>query len=127
MELEETSENVYTAFVEDEEFILNYMDSPPPSMSIAEYDRDSESALGKLDGMGETFPMVKPMRSPMPGTIQEVFVSAGDIFEEGDQICLLESMKMQQIIRAESHGTVKEVKVSQGEAILDGAVILNYV
>ena len=63
----------------------------------------------------------------MPGTIQEVFVSAGDIFEEGDQICLLESMKMQQIISAESHGTVKEVKVSQGEAILDGAVILNYV
>ena len=127
MELEETSENVYTAFVEDEEFILNYMDSHPPSMSVAEDDRDSESVLGKLDGMGEISPMVKPMRSPMPGTIQEVFVSVGDKFEEGDQICLLESMKMQQIIRAESHGTVKEVKVSQGEAILDGAVILNYV
>jgi len=127
VELEETSENVYTAFVEDEEFILNYMDSAPSSMSVAEDDRDSESVLGKLDGMGEISPMVKPMRSPMPGTIQEVFVSVGDKFEEGDQICLLESMKMQQIIRSESHGTVKEVKVSQGEAILDGAVILNYV
>ena len=47
MELEETSENVYTAFVEDEEFILNYMDSHTPSMSVAEDDRDSESVLGK--------------------------------------------------------------------------------
>ena len=126
VELEETSENVYIAVVDGEEFVLNYMNSIAVGEPIAEDEIDYESVSQKLEG-GKVFSDVKHLKSPMPGTIQEVFVSAGDIFEEGDQICLLESMKMQQIIRAESHGTVKEVKVSQGEAILDGAVILNYV
>ncbi len=126
MELEETSENVYVAVVEGEEFKLNYMDSVAVEKPIAEDESDSASVPQKLEG-GEVFSSPKSLKSPMPGTIQEVLVSVGHTFKKGDQICLLESMKMQQVIRAESDGTVKEIKISVGESILDGAVILNYV
>ena len=126
VELEETSENVYTAVVEGEEFVLNYMDSIAFGRPIAEDESDYESVSQKLEGE-EVSSSVKHLKSPMPGTIQEVLVSVGDSFKKGDQICLLESMKMQQVIRAESDGTVEDIKISVGESILDGAVILNYV
>lgn len=126
MELEETSENVYTAVVEGEEFVLNYMDSIAVGKPIVEDEIDYESVSQKLEG-GKVFSDVKHLKSPMPGTIQEVLVSVGDSFKKGDQICLLESMKMQQVIRAEADGKVEDIKISVGESILDGAVILNYV
>ena len=126
VELEETSENVYTAVVEGEEFVLNYMDSIAFGRTIEEDESDYESVSQKLEG-GEVSSSVKHLKSPMPGTIQEVLVSVGDSFKKGDQICLLESMKMQQVIRAESDGKVEDIKISVGESILDGAVILNYV
>lgn len=129
VELEETSGNVYTAVVEGEEFILSYMDSSSVEKPIAEDESDSEfgpPVPQKLVG-GEVFSSAKSLKSPMPGTIQEILVSVGHTFKKGDQICLLESMKMQQVIRAESDGTVEEIKISVGESILDGAVILNYV
>ena len=126
VELEETSENVYTAVVEGEEFVLNYMDSIGVGKPIAKDESDYESGSQKLEG-GKVFSDVKHLKSPMPGTIQEVLVSVGDSFKKGDQICLLESMKMQQVIRAESDGKVEDIKISVGESILDGAVILNYV
>ena len=126
VELEETSENVYTAVVEGEEFVLNYMDSIAFGRPIAEDESDYESVSQKLEGE-EVSSSVKHLKSPMPGTIQEVLVTVGDSFKKGDQICLLESMKMQQVIRAEADGTVEDIKISVGESILDGAVILNYV
>ena len=126
MELKETSENVYTAVVEGEEFILNYMDSIAVERPIIEEASDSGSVPQKLEG-GEISSGVKYLKSPMPGTIQEVLVSVGDTFKKGDQICLLESMKMQQVIRAESDGTVEEISIALGQSILDGAVILSYV
>ena len=126
MELEETSENVYIAVVDGEEFVLNYMDSIAVGEPIAEDEIGYESVSQKLEG-GKVFSDVKHLKSPMPGTIQEVLVSVGDSFKKGDQICLLESMKMQQVIRAESDGKVEDSKIYVGESILDGAVILNYV
>ena len=126
VELEETSENVYTAVVEGEEFVLNYMDSITFGKPIAGAESDDESVSQKLEGE-EVSSSVKHLKSPMPGTIQELLVSVGDSFKKGDQICLLESMKMQQVIRAESDGTVEDIKISVGESILDGSVILNYV
>jgi biotin carboxyl carrier protein len=126
VELEEVSENTYTAYVEGEEFLLSYMDSRDGSLFTGDFVSDPEPVAQKSDGIGKTNGPIRSLRSPMPGTIQEILVTVGDTFKKGDQICLLESMKMQQVVRAESDGMVEAIKVFAGDSVLDGAVILEY-
>ena len=51
---------------------------------------------------------------PITGKIVSVNVSEGNTVNEGDVICMLESMKMENPIMAMAGGTVTEVKVSSG-------------
>ena len=126
VELGQVSENTYTAYVEGEEFLLSYMDSRNGSSPTDDFVSDSEPVAQEPDGIGKTNDSMQFLRSPMPGTIQEILVIVGDTFKKGDQICLLESMKMQQVVRAESDGMVEAIKVFAGDSVLDGAVILEY-
>ena len=127
VELEETSENTYTAVVQGEEFQLSYVDSRRGS-APTQLDPVSTSELdvAKPDSSGYSNGPVDFLRSPMPGTIQEILVGVGDTIRKGDQICVLESMKMLQKVRAESDGIVKAIRVSAGDSVLHGAVILEY-
>lgn len=59
----------------------------------------------------------KSIMSPMPGAIVEVFVKPGDPVVEGQQLCIIEAMKMQNIIKAEIEGKIKEVNVKSGDAV----------
>ena len=60
----------------------------------------------------------------MPGTVLSILVSVGDYLMIGDDVCLLESMKMQQVLRSDLEGPVKSIVVSVGETILHGDTIL---
>jgi len=59
----------------------------------------------------------------MPGVIISVAVSVGDQVVTGDDICVLEAMKMQQVLRADWSGIVASVNVSAGDQVVDGEVI----
>ena len=66
----------------------------------------------------------KLFTSPMPGVILSVAVSVGDEVVTGDEICVLEAMKMQQMLRADWSGIVRSVHVEAGQQVLDGAPIV---
>ena len=66
---------------------------------------------------------VKIFASPMPGVVISVAVKAGDQVVTGDEICVLEAMKMQQKLRADWSGIVKKIHVQPGEQVKDGAPI----
>lgn len=68
---------------------------------------------------------IKAFRSPMPGVIVSVAVSEGDQVVTGDEVCVLEAMKMQQVLRADWTGIVKKVHVRAGEQVLDGDAIVD--
>lgn len=59
-------------------------------------------------------------RSPMPGTIVDVRVSAGDSISKGAVLVVLEAMKMENEITARANGTVSEVMVAKGAAVGNG-------
>ncbi|NYE06254.1 acetyl-CoA carboxylase biotin carboxyl carrier protein [Bacillus niacini] len=60
----------------------------------------------------------------MAGSVWKVLVQVGDQVEEGQDVVILESMKMEIPIEAEFDGTVKEVKVAEGEFVNEGDVIV---
>jgi acetyl-CoA carboxylase biotin carboxyl carrier protein len=60
----------------------------------------------------------------MAGNVYKVLVKEGDIVNEGEDVVILESMKMEIPISAESQITVKEVRVAEGEFVNEGDVIL---
>lgn len=62
--------------------------------------------------------------SPMPGSIISVAVKEGDQVITGDDVCVLEAMKMQQSLKADWSGIVKKVFVSSGDQVNDGSPII---
>jgi len=60
---------------------------------------------------------------PITGKIIEVKVKEGDEVKEGDVLCLLESMKMENPILAPVDGTVTKVEIAADQTVKPGDVI----
>lgn len=67
----------------------------------------------------------KPMRSPLPGSILKVAVSAGQHVKRGDLLLTLESMKMENSIYAEKNGIVRKIHVQAGQSVMQDDVLLD--
>jgi len=61
--------------------------------------------------------MSAEITAPMPGNIIEIMVKVGDTVSEGDEVIILEAMKMENPIFAPADGTVKEIKVKEKDAV----------
>ena len=60
---------------------------------------------------------------PITGKIINVNVKSGDEVKEGDILCILESMKMENPILAPVNGTITEIKVAVSQVVNPGEVI----
>ena len=60
---------------------------------------------------------------PITGRIISVNASEGSVVNEGDILCLLESMKMENPILAPVGGTVTEIKISEGQVVEAGDLV----
>lgn len=66
----------------------------------------------------------KAVTSPLPGVIISVNVKVGDPIKAGQEVAVLEAMKMENSIEATHDGTVTAVHVSKGDSIPEGAPIV---
>ena len=67
------------------------------------------------------------LKAPMPGLVVAVPVSEGQVVEKGQILVILESMKMQNELRASRTGKVERVKVKPGESVEQKQTLLSVV
>jgi propionyl-CoA carboxylase alpha chain len=68
----------------------------------------------------------KLLLCPMPGLFVKVDVNVGDEVHEGQALCTVEAMKMENILRAEKKSVVKEIKVQAGDRLAVDEVIMEF-
>ena len=57
------------------------------------------------------------IRSPMPGRVISILVRPGDTVSIGQEVCVVEAMKMEQSIRSPQNGVVKEIRVQPMDSV----------
>jgi propionyl-CoA carboxylase alpha chain len=62
----------------------------------------------------------------MPGLIVKVDVEVGDEVQEGQALCTVEAMKMENILRAEKKGVVKKINATVGGSMAVDDVIMEF-
>ncbi len=68
----------------------------------------------------------KLLLCPMPGLIVKIDVSVGDEVHEGQALCTVEAMKMENILRAEKKGVVAKINAVAGDSLAVDAVIMEF-
>ncbi len=64
--------------------------------------------------------------APMPGIILSIVVQEGEVVTEGDNLLVLEAMKMENEIHAPRTGKVKKILVSEGTEVRAGAPLVEF-
>lgn len=77
-------------------------------------------ARGELDGDSG----LVSTKSPMPGVIVNVLVEVGQAVSKGETLVILESMKMENELKATMDGTVTDIQVEAGATVEKGAVLV---
>ena len=60
----------------------------------------------------------------MPGRVIDIKVKVGDKVEHGQEVCVIEAMKMQISMKSNQNGVVKDIKVTVGQSVPKGAVLI---
>ena len=68
----------------------------------------------------------KRVTSPMPGSIVSVSVEVGDTVTDGQELLVVEAMKMQNLIKAQVDGKVKKVLVKAGASVAVDQLLIEF-
>jgi biotin carboxyl carrier protein len=94
-------------------------DSPQPAAA-------TETAAQAMGGASSGPASGNSVLAPLPGTVTEVNVKAGDIIQSGQQVCVIDAMKMKNAIRATRGGTIASVAVSAGQSVTHRQVLVEF-
>ena len=70
--------------------------------------------------------LTNEIHAPMPGLIIEVNVSEGQEVKEGEFLCVLEAMKMENAMMSPRDGIIKSVMVSEGNTVDKGDLLIEF-
>ena len=68
----------------------------------------------------------KTVIAPIPGTLVSIAVKEGDSVTPGQELCLLEAMKMKNAIRSTRAGSIAKIFVKAGDRVSQGQALVEY-
>jgi biotin carboxyl carrier protein len=118
------SESLYSALIDNQsvEALVEFRDGVYQILMLGDQyevdvqDERQQRLLSASSGFAEHQGEVT-VRSPMPGLIVEVRVAEGQQVEKGASLVVLESMKMENDIKAPKAGTVSKITVRKGDSV----------
>lgn len=131
--------NIYRVRVKDRWYTVEVGDlSASPTEVLVDGEPVEVEVEAPADASGRPRPRRRPrgtagitasatetaITAPMPGRIVRVSVTEGQTVAANDEVCVLETMKMEQSIRASQAGVVKAVKVEPGQSVSLGDVLV---
>ena len=63
---------------------------------------------------------------PMPGLVKSIAVREGQEVKAGEPLCMVEAMKMENVLLAERDATVKKIVAKEGDSLAVDAVIMEF-
>jgi acetyl-CoA/propionyl-CoA carboxylase, biotin carboxylase, biotin carboxyl carrier protein len=123
----EKIEQTYTVEVSGQRFDVRVVGAPfsgaggsalNGSAPAAQAPKRSSRAAGKSSSGGPD-----TLESPLQGNMWKVLVKQGDAVAEGQLLCIIEAMKMENEITAHKAGTIAELPIAEGAPIAAGAPI----
>ena len=69
---------------------------------------------------------IREMKAPMPGLVLKIMVEEGAEVKKGDNLLVLEAMKMENILKSTTDVIVKKIHVAKGDKIEKNAVLLQF-
>jgi len=84
------------------------------------------AALTQLMPVKEPPDLSRFLLSPMPGLLIRLAVQVGDAVKAGEELAIVEAMKMENVLRAAQDGTVKELLAGEGDSLMVDQPILEF-
>lgn len=69
---------------------------------------------------------ISEVKAPMPGLIHSIQAEVGQAVEKGDQLLVLEAMKMENVIKSPTEGVVSQIHVKQGESVEKSQLLISF-
>ena len=106
--------------IEGKKFYLDYIEDNDPSLMIV---NGMAYIVSKNSDLTVS---MKELRAPISGRIIEVLVKAGDDIKKGQQIVVLEVMKMQNHIYSPTTAKISELRVKEGQTVKTGEILVTF-
>ncbi|TCD19812.1 acetyl-CoA carboxylase biotin carboxyl carrier protein subunit [Pedobacter psychrodurus] len=88
---------------------------------------DQFDALLKQLGLDNlTANKVSEIKAPMPGLVLKVLVEENAQVKKGDNLLILEAMKMENILKSSTDGVVKKVLINQGDKVEKNQILVQF-
>ena len=109
------------------------MPPPPAGMPYAPFDQAHIPGMPGVEAAGDASEDENDIliKAPLVGTYyeakapgEEPFVKVGQRVEKGDQVAILEAMKLMNVVEAPESGIIKSIEVSDGESVEYGQVMI---
>ena len=98
-----------------------YTETSQPAVQITEQPAYTKA---QTENAAQPSSSCSAVTSPLPGIIIGVSVKVGDKVKAGQEVAVLEAMKMENSIESTVSGTVTAIHVNNGDSVLEGAAIV---
>jgi biotin carboxyl carrier protein len=123
VEIEDIYARPVIAHVDGQKFEVNPENGVKPALQ-----RETQEFIKVEFSKPPSSPMAgsTELTAPLPGTVIEVFVKAGEQLESGQVVLVIEAMKMKNSIRSTRAGKIAEVLVNAGETVAHKQALVKF-